>query len=394
LEAAVILRGARVALGPEEAAVLDIEMSGGKIQSMRKLGKPARGADVLDLGGRLILPGLINAHDHLEFNLYPRLGHGPYPNAGAWARDIYRPKESPISEHLRVPKSTRLLWGGLKNLLSGVTTVCHHNPREEPVLDRNFPVRVLKQFGWAHSLEFSNDVAMRFELTPAEWPFILHLGEGSDSKAKREIFDLDEMGALDQRTVLTHAVALDRRGLRLAKERGASLIWGPSSNLFLLGRTLSKQTLRSGVRIALGSDSALTARGDLLDEIQVARRISRLPSAVIYRMVTEEATRILRLRGGAGSLVPGGVADLIAIPDNGRSPSEALMRTTGPQLVMIGGRVKLIATELARNTSGLQRLNVDGRGDFLVRAPVARLRKQAERALGTGIRLAGRKVLA
>jgi cytosine/adenosine deaminase-related metal-dependent hydrolase len=394
LEAAVILRGARVALGPEEAAVLDIEMSGGKIQSMRKLGKPARGADVLDLGGRLILPGLINAHDHLEFNLYPRLGHGPYPNAGAWARDIYRPKESPISEHLRVPKSTRLLWGGLKNLLSGVTTVCHHNPREEPVLDRNFPVRVLKQFGWAHSLEFSNDVAMRFELTPAEWPFILHLGEGSDSKAKREIFDLDEMGALDQRTVLTHAVALDRRGLRLAKERGASLIWCPSSNLFLLGRTLSKQTLRSGVRIALGSDSALTARGDLLDEIQVARRISRLPSAVIYRMVTEEATRILRLRGGAGSLVPGGVADLIAIPDNGRSPSEALMRTTGPQLVMIGGRVKLIATELARNTSGLQRLNVDGRGDFLVRAPVARLRKQAERALGTGIRLAGRKVLA
>jgi cytosine/adenosine deaminase-related metal-dependent hydrolase len=394
LEAAVILRGARVALGPEEAAVLDIEISGGTIQSMRKLGKPAKSADVLDLGGRLILPGLINPHDHLEFNLYPRLGRGPYPNAGAWARDIYRPNESPIAEHLRVPKRTRLLWGGLKNLLSGVTTVCHHNPGDEPVFDRNFPVRVLKQFGWAHSLEFSKDVAMRFELTPPEWPFILHLGEGIDRQAKREIFDLDEMGSLDQRTVLTHAVALGQRGLRLAKERGASLIWCPSSNLFLLGRTLSSQTLRSGVRIALGSDSALTASGDLLDEIRVARRISRLPSAVIYRMVTEEAARILRLRSGAGSLVPGGVADLIAIPDDGRSPSEALMRAMGSALVIVGGKVKLIATQLARKSPGLQRLHVDGRGDVLVDAPVARLRQQAERALGAGIRLAGRKVLA
>src|ERR1700692_5106772 len=115
----MILRGARVALGPEGAAELDIEISSGKIQSMRKPATPVKGADVLDLAGHLILPGLINAHDHLEFNLYPRLGRGPYPNAGAWARDVYRPKKSPIAEQLRIPKSTRLLWGGLKNLLSG-----------------------------------------------------------------------------------------------------------------------------------------------------------------------------------------------------------------------------------------------------------------------------------
>jgi cytosine/adenosine deaminase-related metal-dependent hydrolase len=390
----MILRGARVALGPEEAAALDIEICGGKIQSMRKPGKRSKREEVLDLEGHLILPGLINAHDHLEFNLYPRLGRGPYPNAGAWARDIYRPKESPIAEHLRVPKRTRLLWGGLKNLLSGVTTVCHHNPREESVFDRNFPVRVLKQFGWAHSLEFSRDVAQRFELTPPDWPFILHLGEGIDGQAKREIFDLDEMGALDVNTVLTHAVGLDKRGLRLAKERGASLIWCPSSNLFLLGRTLTGATLRSGLPVALGSDSALTAQGDLLDEIRVARRVSRLPSAMIYRMVTSEAARILRLHGGAGSLVPSGPADLIAIPDTRGSPSQVLMRAKGPALVMIAGKAKLIAPELARHSSGLHRLNVQGRGDVLVCANVGRLRRQAEQSLGGEIRLAGRPVLA
>jgi cytosine/adenosine deaminase-related metal-dependent hydrolase len=390
----MILRGARVALGPEDAAALDIETCGDKIQSIRKPAKPAKGADVLDLEGHLILPGLINAHDHLEFNLYPRMGCGPYPNAGAWARDVYRPKKSPIAEHLRVPKNTRLLWGALKNLLSGVTTVCHHNPRENPVFDRNFPVRVLKQFGWAHSLEFSRDVAQRFELTPPDWPFILHLGEGADDQARRELFDLDEMGALDGRTVLTHAVALNKRGLKLAKERGASLIWCPSSNLFLLGRTLTAGALRSGIPVALGSDSALTGEGDLLDEIRVARRISRLPSPVIYRMVTEEAARILRLRGGAGSLTPGGGADLIAIPDDGRSPSEALMRTQAPVLVMIAGEIKLVASELPRRTMGLHRLNVEGRGDVLVCANVASLRRQAKQALGDEVRLAGRRVLA
>jgi cytosine/adenosine deaminase-related metal-dependent hydrolase len=389
----MILRGARVALGPEEAAVLDIEIGDSKIQSIRKSAKPAKGAEVLDLEGHLVLPGLINAHDHLEFNLYPRLGQGPYPNAGAWARGVYRPKESPIAEHLRVPKNVRLLWGGVKNLISGVTTVCHHNPRDQPVFDRNFPVRVLKQFGWAHSLEFSRDVAQRFELTPPDWPFILHLGEGTDGQAKREVFDLDEMGALDGRTVLTHAVGLDKRGWRLAKERRASLIWCPSSNLFLLGRTLTAATLRSGLPVALGSDSALTAEGDLLDEIRAARRVSRLPSAKIYRMVTEEAARILRLRGGAGSLVPGGFADLMAIPDDGRSPSEALLRTTAPALVMIAGKVRLIAPELARDISGFHRLNVEGRGDLLVCANVGRLRRQAEQALGGEIRLAGRRVL-
>jgi Amidohydrolase family len=146
--------------------------------------------------------------------------------------------------------------------------------------------------------------------------------------------------------------------------------------------------------VALGSDSALTAEGDLLDEIRVARRASRLPAPAIYRMVTSEAARILRLRGGAGSLVAGAAADLIAIPDDGRSPSEALMRTKGPTLVMIAGKVNLIAPGLAPRIPGLHRLSVEGRGDVLVRANVGRLRRQAEQALGGEIRLAGRRVLA
>lgn len=62
----------------------------------------------LDLSGHMRLPGLVNAHDHLEFNLFPPLGNGPYANAAEWARDIYHPDRSPIREHLMVPKPIRL----------------------------------------------------------------------------------------------------------------------------------------------------------------------------------------------------------------------------------------------------------------------------------------------
>ena len=160
----------------------------------------------LDLAGHLVIPGLINAHDHLEFNLFPALGRGPYPNAGAWARDIYHPDRSPVREHLRVPKRVRLWWGALKNLLAGVTTVCHHNPYEPEIFGRDFPVRVVRRFAWAHSLEFEPRLAERFRRAPAAYPFVVHGGEGVDAQARRELHALDRIGALDSRTAIVHGV--------------------------------------------------------------------------------------------------------------------------------------------------------------------------------------------
>ena len=246
------------------------------------------------------MPGLINAHDHLEFNLYL----APRPRSVSECRRLgARRLPSERLPHTRTTSNCQGYqtdMGWVKESVSGVTTVCHHNPRELSVFDRNFPVRVLKQFGWAHSLEFSPQLAGIFRATPPDWPFILHLGEGSDRKAQREIFQLDELGALDERTVLVHAIGLDRAGLRLAKGRGASIVWCPSSNLFLFGRTLDGAALASGVPIALGSDSALTGAGDLLDEIGVARKASGISIETLYRMVTSDAARILRLPQGSG----------------------------------------------------------------------------------------------
>jgi hypothetical protein len=46
MEAAMILRGARVALSPEEAATLDLETCSEKIQAIREPAKLPKGAEM------------------------------------------------------------------------------------------------------------------------------------------------------------------------------------------------------------------------------------------------------------------------------------------------------------------------------------------------------------
>ena len=340
------LTGARVALGPRKTKALDFELRAGKIGSLNPRSRRPQGAASLDLRGCLILPGLINAHDHLEFSIFPRLGHGPYPNAGAWARDIYRPEQSPVRELLRIPLATRLIWGAMNNLLCGVTTVCHHNPYYATVFCRNFPVHVPRSYGWAHSLEFSPDLARRFKRAPLSRPFVLHLGEAVDRRGKEEIYELDAMGMLDSRTVLVHGVALGQQGARLAQERAASLVWCPSSNLFILGRTLKAAVLASGIRVALGTDSGMSRHGCLLDELRLARKALRLPISRLYGMVTRDAAEVMRLRLGEGSLSQGAIADLLVVRDRGRTPAATLLRLGADdiEIVMVGGEVKLCSS--------------------------------------------------
>src|SRR5688572_7483853 len=159
----------RVAATSQNAIRADLEIENGRIRKVVDSGSCRNASSdscvQIDLEGYLILPGLINAHDHLEFNLFPRLGRGPYANSEEWAHDIYHPERSPLSEHLSIPKPLRLWWGGLKNLLSGVTTVCHHNDYDEKVFGGEFPVRVVRRYGWAHSIAFGENVHRAFHAT-------------------------------------------------------------------------------------------------------------------------------------------------------------------------------------------------------------------------------------
>lgn len=283
------------------------------------LGAPPQAGDrVVDLQGDRLLPGLINAHDHLQLNSLPRLeSSAPYRHVREWIADINRRRQSDsaFEAGVAVSRDERLLVGGIKNLLSGVTSVAHHDPLYPFLSNPGYPVRVLADYGWSHSLYIDGEekVCSSYRSTPIAWPWIIHAAEGVDAEAANEFDRLDELGCLGRNTLIVHGIALDpARRVRLERA-AAGLIWCPSSNLRLFGKTADVGELMAGGRVALGTDSRLSGARDLLEELHIASAIGGLEDAALESLVTSGGARLLRL-ADRGSLQAGLRADILILP--------------------------------------------------------------------------------
>ena len=394
------IRAGRLAVGPSDGVQAELRIRDGRVKTItsRERRESSLMTVDLDLRDYLLLPGLINAHDHLEFALFPRMGRGAYRNFLEWAEDIHRSHAEEISRQRQVPKQVRLWWGGIRNVLCGVTTVCHHNPFEPLVFSKDFIVRVLRNYGWAHSLPFEPETARKKGHTPIGQPFFIHLAEGIDEPSAQEIFDLWQARALDEHTVVIHGLGLGAQGSALLRSAKAGLVWCPSSNLFLFGKAMSPEEIRQFPRVALGSDSPLTAEGDLLDEVRCVRRMPRASDTDLYGYVTEKAAQLLHLENAEGKLRADSVADLIAVRDRALTPAEALTTSSyrDVELVLLGGRVQLVSPELKQRfpitaCEGLQALSIEGVVRW-IRAPLDWLFAETAAHLGEEICLGGRRV--
>jgi cytosine/adenosine deaminase-related metal-dependent hydrolase len=348
--------------------------------------RPASGERVLDLGGDRIFPGLINAHDHLQLNGLPHLIYRPrYANASRWISDVKRRLDSDpeLIAQRAVSRADRLLLGGIKNILSGVTTVAHHDPLHACLIGSQFPTRVLSQFGWSHSLYLDGAASVRrsHHATPVGQPWIIHAGEGTDAEAAAEFDRLLDLDCITSNTLLVHGIAFSAHQQRLLATAGAGLIWCPSSNLNLYGSTPDVSELIALRRIALGSDSRISGGRDLLEELRLAREVSGHDEDTVVPLVTGQAATLLRF-ADRGVLRQGALADLMVLPA-GMSLSQATRADI--RLVVLDGRPcygDWCYAAALDSPENFARVRIDGREKALARAWVQRLAQSPLREPG------------
>ena len=313
---------------------------------------PQAGDRVVDLQCDRVLPGLINAHDHLQLNSLPCLEFGShYRNVRQWIDDINaRRRCDPAFEaSIAVSREERLAIGGVKNLLSGVTTVAHHDPLYPFLSNPHYPTKVVTGYGWSHSLYIDGEkkVCSAYRETPSDWPWIIHAAEGLDEEAATEFERLDALGCLGPNTLIVHGVAIGSEQRRRLGHAGAGLIWCPSSNLRLFGKTADVGDLVALGRVALGSDSRLSGARDLLGELHVAAEVGGFDDSTLESLVTRDSARLLRL-SDRGVLQAGARADILILPARKRL---ATAKRADVRLVLVDGLVRYGVKEYAEQVA-------------------------------------------
>lgn len=299
---------------------------------------------ILSLPGSIAFPGLINSHDHLDFNLFPRLGNAIYSNYTEWGNDIHLRNRKEIDAVLGIPQPLRTAWGIYKNLLNGFTTVVNHG-ETLPVDDEL--ITVFQNQRCLHSVGFEK--GWRWQLNRPGWrrqssphgpgpqPIVLHVGEGTDKAAHNEISRLLRWNLFKKPLIGVHGVAMDE-----TQAKGFhALVWCPASNYFLLNSTAPIHKLKHHVPILFGTDSTLTAPWDAWEHIRLARgQQTMLTDEELLDSLTRQAADTWKLP--IGEIAPGLQADLVV------SAAADVFSTTPEDILLVlhKGQIRLFDASL------------------------------------------------
>ena len=140
---------------------------------------------------------------------------------------------------------------------------------------------------------------------------------------KTSVHFLDELGVLNPRLLVAHAVHLNDQEIALLARRDVAVAYNPTSNMKLAsGVARIPELIQSGVRVGLGTDSNLSNNNlDLFEEMRIGATLQKLwrkdaqamPCEQMLRMATFDAAVCLGLQDQVGSLEIGKRADIIIV---------------------------------------------------------------------------------
>ena len=358
-----------------------VAVSAGRIAWVGRAGEAGEpGGELRQLGPGVLLPGLVNAHCHLELShLAGRLplggGFVPWVEALVTSRERFGEDEisraTSAAVALLEQRGTAAV-GDVSNTLAHVATLARS--RLEAVVFMELlawdPARAEASLTWAeeraravaallrpglevrlaaHAPHSVSPELLRL-LAARGGPAAIHLAESPDES--RFLLDgsggwpaflagrglghvafeapgvtpvrhLEEQGALHARLVAAHGVQLDGPDRELLARRGVHLVLCPRSNRNLgVGRADLPALLGSGVRLALGSDSLASVDTlDVLDDaVLLHREFPAVEPATIVRMATAGGAAALG-RDDLGALAPGRLARLAYAPSGAPPPT-------------------------------------------------------------------------
>lgn len=335
-----------------------------RIGSAAELGTDAR--EVVDAGGNLVMPGLVNTHCHAADSLFRGLVEDlPLE---PWLRQVWK-AEGAILDRDTVRLGATLGFAELA--LGGVTSVMDMfwHPRETVAAARAVGIRVATGGIFfdgpgvdgktpAERLEeaeaFLAEFADADDVLPGTFPHgtytvgpeglqtakraaaargALFSTHAAETQAEQDIVGkrygrsivrhLDALGLLDARTVLAHCVWLDDEEIAILARTGATVAHNPMSNLKLAsGIARVPDMLAAGVRVTLGTDGAISGNDlDMWMALRLAatlHRAARLDATAVttrqaLAMVTTEGAAALGAADRIGSLEVGKLADMIVL---------------------------------------------------------------------------------
>ena len=291
--------------------------------------------NTIDLKGCIAFPGLINSHDHLEYNLYPRLGHKIYSDYVEWGKDIHIKDKNIIDLIESVHIDLRMKYGVIKNLISGVTAVAHHGSSNSVL--NNSPVAIINNGTCIHSVKLGGKWKVKINLPKNREPFIIHIGEGTNSKSSEEINELIRWNLFNRKLIGIHGIAMTEE----QSKKFAALIWCPDSNLFLFGKTADITLLKYCTNILFGTDSTLTADWNIFENLRVARNLNLLSDEELFFSVTQIAAQVWGMKD-YGRISEGYKADIVISRQNSGNIYDSFYNTNPRDILLILKKGKII----------------------------------------------------
>jgi 5-methylthioadenosine/S-adenosylhomocysteine deaminase len=321
------------------------------------------GATQVDVGTSLVMPGLIDLHNHLAYNTLPLWTEPsqqtPFLHHDSWTRaQTYSASTTwPAYALITACPEELLAYVETKALIGGTTTVQGPPPQNRPrdgwlvrnVEDESFGTGD-RNLVYASTLTAKPPVLADRAINMRNGSmFVYHCAEGQQgSLVAREWTDAAHAGCLQPTFVAVHASAVDPTVFSGWSSPGG-VAWSPLSNLWLYGQTTDVPAARAaGITVSLGSDWAPSGTKHVLGEVKVARIVSDhfgwgFSDVDLVRMVTCNPGDLLALPWGRqlGRLQPGAIADVVVIHATSRAQAfRSIVKATelDVELVVIAGR--------------------------------------------------------